>query len=221
MLKEKLKNLWYRIAQIGCVIFCRLMIRLEISGLENVPKNGCFLLVSNHQSYLDPVLCGAVLNRQLYYVARDTLFVNKYFRMLMFSLNAIALRRGESDLAALKVIIEKLKSGAGVAIFAEGTRTRDGKIIDFQPGIGLLCKRGGAPILPVVLDGAFECWPRYKRMFSFGSKIVIRYGKSIAAKEARKMDRRKLAKYLADRLRQMQKQVRIEQGKEPFDYGGK
>ncbi len=68
-----------------------------------------------------------------------------------------------------------------------------------------------------MIDGAFECWPRYKKIFSPGS-ISVCYGKAITAEQAKIMGDKKLAKLLTDTLRQMQTNCRIKQGKKPYDY---
>ena len=93
----------------------------------------------------------------------------------------------------------------------------DGKITPFKPGFGLLCRRGNAAVVPVVIDGAFECWPRRKKLFSRGS-IVISYGKAIPAEQAKNMGNQKLAEVLTETLRRMQNETRIKQGKKPYDY---
>ncbi len=218
MLIEKLKSVWYEVSRVGCIIFCRCFLRLDVKGMKNVPKDGALLLVSNHQSYLDPIFCGLVLRRHLFYLGRDSLFRNKYFRLLSNSLNALSVRRDKADITAIKEILDRLKKGCGIVLYPEGTRTRDGRIGEFKPGAAMLCKRGGAVIVPVLLDGAFECWPRFKKIFSFGSKVVVRYGKAITSEKAKVMSSRQLAAYLNDKLRQMQIEVRRELGKEPFDY---
>ncbi len=218
MLAEKLKSLWYEVSRIGCIIFCRCFLRLDVKGMKNVPKDGALLLVSNHQSYLDPIFCGLFLRRHLFYLGRDSLFRKKHFRLLFNSLNAVSVRRDEADITAIREILERLKQSCGIVLYAEGTRTRDGRIGEFKPGAALLCKRGGAVIIPVLIEGAFECWPRFKKVFSFGSEVVVRYGKAITSEEAKVMSSRQLAVYLNERLRQMQSEVRRELGKEPFDY---
>lgn len=176
------------------------------------------LLVGNHQSYLDSVFCGIYLKRHLYFFARDTLFKNKFFGWLISSVNTIPVRQGEADLSAMKKVIGKLKEGSGVCIFPEGTRTSDGKITAFKPGFGLLCRRGNAVVVPVVVDGAFECWPRHKKIFSPGGRIVICYGECITAEEVKNMGDRELAENLTDTLRRMQNDCRVRDGKEPYSY---
>ena len=187
-------------------------------GKENIPEEGAFLLVSNHQSFLDPVFCGIALKRPLYFLARDTLFKNWFFGWLISSVNTIPVRRGEADLSAMKKIIGKLKEGNGVCLFPEATRSSDGKIAPFKSGFGLLCRRGQAAVVPVVIDGAFECWPRHKKIFSPGGRIVVCYGKCITAEQVKKMSDKELAENLTDTLREMQTKIRIKQGKEPYNY---
>jgi len=191
---------------------------MRVYGLENVPEEGAFLLVSNHQSFLDPLFCGVRLKRHLYFLARETLFEHRFFGGLIRSVNAIPVRRGEADLSAIKAVIGRLREGNGVCLFPEGTRTRDGKISAFRPGFGLLCRRGGAGVVPVVVEGAFECWPRQKKLFSVGSEISVCYGKAMGAEEIKGMSDRELAERLTERLRRMQNEIRTRQGKEAYRY---
>jgi 1-acyl-sn-glycerol-3-phosphate acyltransferase len=153
----------------------------------------------------------------LYYLARDTLF-HGFFGRLIASVNTIPVKRDAADLGAMKTIIRKLKQGNGVCLFPEGTRTSDGKITPFKPGLGLLCRRGNAAIIPVLIEGAFEAWPRHKKLFSPGAHIAIHYGKSITAEQVKKTNNKKLAKLLTDTLRRMQNDCRLKQNKEPYNY---
>ena len=191
---------------------------MRFYGLENIPTEGAFLLISNHQSFLDPLFCGINTGRPLFFLARDTLFKNWFFGPLLVSVNAIAVRRGEADLGAIKKVIAKLKEGRGVCLFPEGTRTRDGKIAAFKPGLGLLCRRGSAAIVPVVVDGAFECWPRHKKIFSPGAEITVAYGKMNTADEISAISDEQLAEKLTATMRQMQKDYRVKHNKKPYDY---
>jgi len=191
--------------------------QLRIYGLDNIPKKGPFMLASNHQSYLDPVLCGIFLKRHLVFLARDTLFVNRFFKWILLSVNAIPLKRGETDISAIRTIIKKLKQGHGVCLFPEATRSKNGKITSLKPGFGLLCRRGKAALVPVAIDGAFECWPRDKKFFTRGS-ITVCYGKVITPEQLQQMDNRQIAEHITDILRQMQTKIRCELGKKPFEY---
>ncbi|MHC4241488.1 MAG: lysophospholipid acyltransferase family protein [Planctomycetota bacterium] len=217
MLEEKLRDKWYWFARWICRIFCILFFRVRTYGQDNIPKKGAFIIVSNHQSYLDPIFCGGLIKRHSIFMARDSLFTNWFFGPLITSVNAIPVKLGAPDISTMRKVIEKLKKGGGVTLFPEGTRTYDGKITPFKPGLGLLSRRGKAPIVPVVIDGAFECWPRHKKLFSPG-QIHVTYGKPITVKQVRDMGDKKLAELLTQTLRNMQTESRIKQGKIPYDY---
>ena len=217
-LLKRLKWIWYELCRIFCIVMLRILFHMDVEGGENIPRAGAFIIASNHQSFIDPLFCGFAVRKQLNFVGRNTLFKNRYFRWLILSLNATPIKRDEADLTAMKIIISKLREGGSVVLFPEATRTSDGRIADFKPGLELLCKRGNAAVVPVLLDGAFESWPRTEKIFSVGSRIVVRYGRCITADEVRKMKGRDLADKLTVIIRQMQAQARAEQGKKVFDY---
>ena len=212
-----MKAKWFWLVRWMCRLLCMLFFRMRTYGRENIPSKGPFLLISNHQSYLDPVLCACPIKRRVGFLARESLFAHWLFGGIIRSLGTIPLKLGEADLSAMRKVIDVLKQGRGVCLFPEGTRSIDGRITPFKPGFGLLCRRGKAAVVPVVIDGAFESWPRHKKLFSPGS-IVVCYGKAISAEQAKKMGDAKLAEVLTDTLRQMQTVCRIKQGKKPYDY---
>jgi len=72
--------------------------------------------------------------------------------------------------------------------------------------------------VPVVIDGAFECWPRHKKIFSPGAEIVVTYGKPITADEISVISDEQLAENLTKTLRQMQGDCRVRHNKKPYDY---
>ena len=216
--KEKIGWLWYCFVILLCNIFSILLLRLHIYGRKNVPKEGAVLIVSNHQSLLDPIFCSIRARRQMYFLARDTLFKNKIFAGLISSVKAIPVRRGQADMGAMKAIIGKLKAGGVVCLFPEATRTHDGRISEFKPGFGLLCRRGNAAVVPTMIDGAFECWPRHKKMFSLWKRVEVHYGPCINADDVKKMSDRELAQRVTEILREMQTECRKRQGRDVFDY---
>ncbi|MHC4430361.1 MAG: lysophospholipid acyltransferase family protein [Planctomycetota bacterium] len=217
MFREQLKAKWYWFARWLCRLFCLLFFRVRTYGRENIPAKGPFVLISNHQSYLDPMLCGGPITRRVSFLARESLFTHWLFGRMIASVGAIPLKLGEADISAMRKVIDVLKRGRGACLFPEGTRTYDGRIVPLKSGFGLLCRRGKAPVVPVVIDGAFECWPRHQKLFSGGS-IVVCYGTAISAEQVKEMGDTKLAEVLTGILRQMQTACRIEQGKKPYDY---
>ena len=155
---------WYRLCKVPCDIGFKLFFRGRAVGVENVPLDGGVLLLSNHQSYFDPVLVGVPLSRECHYMARDSLFRNKHFRRLIESLNAFPIKRGTADIGAIKETLRRLKNGAAVVAFPEATRTPDGSIGQMQGGAVLIAKKARVPIVPTLVWGAFECWPRQAKL---------------------------------------------------------
>ena len=206
------------IARWWCRLFIHLFLRMHYTGLENVPSTGPYILAVNHQSFLDPLFAGVMLKGQLCFMARDTLFKNWFFGPLLSSVKAIPVRRGQADITSIKTIIAKLKQGQGVCLFPEATRTTDGRIADLKGGLALLARRGNAPVVPVLIDGAFECWPRHRKLFKPGSKIAVSFGQPISAEQIKNMEDDEFAKLLTATLRNMQSQTRLSLAKQPFNY---
>lgn len=217
MFTKRLIAAWYWVARFECQVFCALFFRLRIEGRENVPRGGAYILAGNHQSFLDPVFCGVGIRRRLCYVARDSLFRFKPFGRLLRSLNVIPIGRDKADIAAMRMIIDRLRQGEAVCLYPEGTRTLDGRIEAFKPGFGLLCRRSKAAVVPVLVDGGFECWPRNRKLPSPGV-ITVTFGEILPADQVLTMTNEELADHLSHTLRQMQHDCRLKQGKQPYDY---
>jgi len=216
--REKLGMTWYWIARFLCQMFTLICFRYRVYGRRNIPSKGGFILVANHQSFLDPIFCGIGATRPLTYMARDSLFTSPIFGGMIRSVRAIPLSRDKADISTMKLVIARLKAGEGVCLYPEGTRTYDGRITAFKAGFGLLCRRSKAPVVPVLIDGSFECWPRHKKVFSSGS-ILVQFGLPLAPEQARTMSNEDLADWVTHTLRRMQHEARLRQGKQPYAYG--
>jgi len=132
---------------------------------QRLPDAGPYLIVCNHQSFLDPLLAGnAVYPHQMTSLARHGLFQNFVMGPLLRTLYTVPVRQGESDPKAIKSIIAELKAGYPVLIFPEGSRTYDGALQPFQRGVALILRRAACPVLPVAVEGAFDAWPRTRSL---------------------------------------------------------
>jgi len=156
------------------------------TGSENVPKSGPVLLVSNHQSLMDPPLVGLAANRPLTYLARHDLWKNPWLGRLISLYGAVPIDRGFGK-DGLQTVLRLLEEDRAVLMFPEGERTTDGTISPLKPGVSLLVKRLKCPIVPVGIAGAFEAWPRNRKRPHFdpllsrsrGRSIAIAFGKAI------------------------------------------
>jgi 1-acyl-sn-glycerol-3-phosphate acyltransferase len=151
---------WYDFANLMAFPFYFFGFSYRYSGRANVPRRGPVLLVSNHQSMLDPVLIGASNNRYLTFLARSTLFKVPVLGPLIRSLNAIPIDRTMGK-DGIQSVLDRLKLGQAVLMFPEGERTHTGEVQPLKPGVSLLIKRVACPIVPVGLAGCFEGWNRF------------------------------------------------------------
>lgn len=176
------------VIQDGFYHLCRLMLMppaLALTGVRyyNAPRpdllEGGLVIAPNHQSYLDPVLVGMGVPRPICYLARRSLFAVAGLGWLIRALKARPVRRGAVDAQALKAVIRLLRGGETVLIFPEGTRTRDGSLGPFKPGVAAIAIRCGVPLLPVCVEGTYRCWPR-RRALPVPARAAVAYGEPIS-----------------------------------------
>lgn len=156
--KGPVARFWYWLSQWVCWTVCKILFRYRYSGRENVPMSGPLLVVSNHQSHLDPVLIGIASPRQVGALARASLFVGP-FAWLIRSYGAVPVERGSAT-AGIRAMLGALKAGEAMIVFPEGTRTDDGSVKPFQAGFCAIARRSGAAIVPTTISGAFDALPR-------------------------------------------------------------
>ena len=159
---------------------------LDVKGLENIPREGAFLVVANHQSFLDPILVQAVCPRILHAMAKSTQFGSPIFRRLLSQLYAFPVRRFEVDPQAVRQVLRRLAAGNGVVVYIEGERSWDGQLQAPRLGTVRLALKAGVPIVPVRIDGAYDAWPRWDRKIK-RSRIRIEFR---AAVRLPQLDRR-------------------------------
>lgn len=156
----------------------RFLWRIKWVNPRNVPRTGPVIIVSNHQSHLDPPAVGAGITfRPCAFVARDTLFRKPFFGWLLRGINALPIKRDESDTTAIRDVLERLESGGAIVMFPEGTRSADACIHPFKRGMAILLKRAKCPVVPVGIDGFAHTWPRNsKRPHLRNRRLAVVYG---------------------------------------------
>lgn len=147
---------FYRFSQDILRCSARLFFGCEIEGIQNVPAHGPLLVAANHKSYLDPVLVGALLPREIRYFAKKELFSVPFFGSLIRWYGAIAVDRSGFDRKAVESALETLRRGEGLLVFPEGTRIRRTGRAEPKIGVGMLAVRSGAPVVPVLLQSTWE-----------------------------------------------------------------
>lgn len=161
---------------------CDVFGRIDLHGYENLPKPP-FIIAGNHVSYLDPFAMAFYNEDEICVVARDTLMSNPFSKLLLTNMNAIPIKRGDSNnLGVFRLLLGHIKAGRSVLIFPEGTRSPDGKLQRGKAGVGLLALKGGVPVVPIRSWGFEEVLPRSNRLRG-GYRITMNVGKPIDLKE--------------------------------------
>jgi len=194
-----------------------LVLRTRIFNRHYEPATGGVVYICNHQSFLDPLLMAYGLRRPVNFMARHTLFKTPGFKQLIESVNTFPVDRDSFGMGGLKEAFRRIKRGCQVVVFAEGTRTYDGKIQPFMPGVALLSQRAADWTVPVVIDGAFEAWPRTRKFFRFGN-VVVQYDRPIPQSVARGMEARDFVDMVRRRMIKIQADIRRRVGRCPLTY---
>lgn len=167
----------YRFFRFFLIWLCKLFFHLEVRGRGFIPREGGFVLASNHASFLDPILVGTACPRVLNFAARETLFRNKFFGWLIAEVGSFPIKRWSADLSAVKESVRRLKNNAGLLLFPEGTRSHDGNIHNITSGFVMLAAKAGVPIIPVWVSGSHKAWGRARRIRP--AKIRVVFGSPI------------------------------------------
>jgi 1-acyl-sn-glycerol-3-phosphate acyltransferase len=159
-LKLLAKNVFYRWIRFWTRVLVVGLCDFRVAGREHLDGLKGAMILSTHQSMLDPVLVGICFNDRLNYLARKTLFKNGLFAFLIRVLDAIEIDRERGGLSGLREMLTRLNQGKKVLIFPEGTRTYDGQIGDLKMGFAPIARRSHVPLVPVAVVGAFRILPR-------------------------------------------------------------
>ncbi|HEY0008485.1 MAG TPA: lysophospholipid acyltransferase family protein [Tepidisphaeraceae bacterium] len=152
---------------------CRIFFNVQLRGKSNIPPTGGALIVSNHQSYLDPIVLSSQMTRKMSFLASAHLFQFKPFGWYIRALSAYPIQQGKGDIGAVKQMIQLLQAGEIMNVFPEGSRSEDGKLQPIQGGVVLAIRRAKVPVVPAIVVGAYEAWNRHRLIPRPGRVRVI------------------------------------------------
>lgn len=172
------KNYFYHSA--GCIIrpMLDVLSHLESHGNRYIPKQGGVVLVSNHVSFLDPIIIGASTARELHFLGTDTYFHISCLGWFLTKVNGFPIKRGTPDRRALKEALSRLQTGKALLIFPEGTRSVDGRLGEMKKGVSFMIHHSGVPVIPVFIKGAERFMPRGAK-FIRPAKLCVTFGPPI------------------------------------------
>lgn len=172
--------LWYEFVYWVTFFGMTLLLSMRVIGRRNIPLTGPVLVIANHQSFIDPTMCGLSAPRHVFYLARKTLFKKAWFGWLLRSLNSVPVDQEGVGKDGLKTILHCLQQDQAVIVFPEGQRTPDGAMQELKPGILLLIKRVDCKIVPIGISGALTIWPRWQKLPKLAPLFLPYYGRSVA-----------------------------------------
>jgi len=131
-----------------------LIARVEVSGYENLPTQGNFVIATNHLGIVDAPLAFYALDRwDLFVLIAEKWEKNPFFKWLGKNFNFIFIDRFNPDIKALRKVMKLMDEGNNLVIAPEGTRSRVGSLIEGKPGVSYLATRLSQPIIPVAISG--------------------------------------------------------------------
>lgn len=145
---------------------------LRIVGQEKLIEDGSVIVVSNHQSFLDPPLAGIIYTKPVHFLARKTLF-RSFGAWLFPRMNVIPVDQERPDMTSLKTIIKLVRAKNRVVIFPEGARTEDGCLQDAAAGTGLIVAKTKAVVQPIRIFGAYDALPRGAGKLTFCPITIV------------------------------------------------
>lgn len=178
------------IAGFGIRLLARIFSHIEIVGLEQIPREGPLILVSNHLNAIDPTLVLGFIPRRLSWMAKQELFENPFSGTLATLYESFPVRRFEADLGALRMAMQLLQKGRVIGIFPEGTRSPNGRMQKALPGAAMIALRSGVPVLPVGISGTepvklpylfFHPFPRPNIRIVFGEPFELSQTKRVTS----------------------------------------
>lgn len=164
----------------------RIMYRPRVEGRDNVPRTGPIIFASNHLSFIDSIAIPVAAPRPVHFMAKASYFEGRGFggwvsRTFFTAIGAVPVRRGAGQ-AAMEALDQQrifLDDGRAVALYPEGTRSRDGRLYKGRTGVAFLALQTGALVVPVGLIGTDKVMPVGAKKPSFKHRVTVRFGEPI------------------------------------------
>jgi len=182
-----------------------ILFRYRAKHCERIPETTGGLVLSNHQSYLDPLLIGLPLQRPVSYIARENLFRIPVLGTILRNTYVMPINRDSAGTESVREAVRRMNAGFLVGVFPEGTRSADGKLGEIKPGFVALARRAKQPIYPIGIAGADRAMPK-GGLKIYPKKIRVIFGEPIPAEEvvrlSKKGNEEECLKVIHDRLQE-------------------
>ena len=197
---RKIPMTWlYRVVLFLAWSYFKILYRHKIYGLEHFYPHAA-IIASNHVSFYDPPVLSISWPEEVHFLARETLFKNKFFGGLIRKLNAHPVSGDAGDIGVFKLICSLLNEGKKVILFPEGKRSSEDRLGVLKPGIAMLVARSNSAVIPAYIHGTFNLWSRYAKLPKLWGKTACVYGSPILWSQFSHLDKKEAQKALTDKL---------------------
>jgi long-chain acyl-CoA synthetase len=204
---------WYMVSRLIQVIALD-RFDLHVRGIEKLPRSGAYILSSNHQSYLDPVILASILPpdvfNKVFAVGTSEIFGKGFMLRLARSLRVVVVDPDANLIPAMRAGAFGLRQGRPLILYPEGERSVDGTPRTFKKGAAILSIHMQVPVVPIAIEGFYEAWPRNKSFQGF-TPLKMVFGDPILPppeSEASEVAYEKLAAELKVRVVEMWDELR-------------
>ncbi len=177
---------------------CRTFLLLEDTG-PPPPRDGGFLVVANHTSFVDPAVLQMAFGRRIRYLMTEDFYDLRSIGWFFRWMRTLRVSESGSNLTSLRIARNVLRQGDLVGLFPEGELSRDGTLGRARPGAAVLASLAGVPVLPVRIRGTYEVW-RHGMLFPRPGRVSVTRGAPISAPTSGKASRRDFSRQIMDSI---------------------
>lgn len=165
--------MYYWIFRVVFIIILKLFFRFKIEGRKNLPQKTNFIVVANHNSFLDTLVIGVAIPKKVYWLALKEVYGVFWIKWFLQKIDALP--TGGSSEKTVYLLTEN----KNVGLFPEGMRSFDGRLREFKRGTAMLALRTGRPIIPCAILGTHEALPRGAKFPKLFRSVKVKIGKPI------------------------------------------
>ena len=169
---------FYQLIRFLVVSICRTYCRMTVSGQENIPQTGPFVLAPVHRSYIDTPIASGCTRRRMRFMGKDSMWKRQPLNWMLSALGAFPVTRGSADREAIMRAIQVLKSGEPLVLFPEGERKSGPVVQPLMDGAAYVACKAGVSIIPVGIGGSERVMGKGTK-FIYPKKLVVIIGKPI------------------------------------------
>lgn len=175
--------MFYWIAKFFVNIYIKIFYKVNVTGKENIPKEGGFIICANHGAALDPIILILNVKQKVHYMGKEELFKNKFNAFFLRKFGVFPVRRNTADMTSIRKSISILKDGGVLGIFPEGTRNKSKSQIKAQPGVALIAVKSNVKILPVGISSEYKFFGRIDVKIGKPMDLSNYYSKKLSTEE--------------------------------------